>query len=48
MHSLWLNADDVTRRAPAAGGAEADVGIVGTGHTSVAGLRGKIVTASMS
>ena len=48
MHSLWLNADDVTRRAPVAGGTEADVGIVGTGCTSLASLPGKIVTASMS
>lgn len=48
MHSQWLNADDVTRRAPVAGGTEADVGIADTGYTRLAGLHGKIVTASMS
>lgn len=40
MHSLWLNADDVTRRAPVAGGIEA--------HLAMVGLHGKIVTAAMS
>ena len=48
MHSLRLNADDVTRRARVAGGTEADGGIAGTGYTSLAGPHGKIVTASMS
>lgn len=48
MRSLWLNADDVTRRAPVADGTEADGGTAGTGYTSLIGLHGKIVTASMS
>ncbi len=48
MHGLWLNADDVTRRALVADHTGADAMIVGTGYTSLAGLRGKIVTASTS
>ena len=48
MHSLWLNSAGLARRAPLGGDAEADVALVGTGRTSLAGLRGKIVTMAMS
>jgi hypothetical protein len=47
MHSLWLNGAGLTW-VLLGGGAEADVAFADTGRTSLAGVRGKIVTAAMS
>jgi hypothetical protein len=48
MHGLWLNSAGLTRRGPLRGDTEAVAAIAGTGCTSLAGLRGKIVTAAVS
>jgi hypothetical protein len=48
MYSLWPNGADLARQRSLGGDAEADGAFVGTSRTSLAGLRGKIVTAAMS